>query len=93
MPGATPAAWPWDKKRESKTHGLTWFPLLGLEGISQEDAGLRLGCCSTYHMVWMETGLKIRLRPPDVTLKPLQETQGPNTRLSENLLICQVGGG
>lgn len=80
------------QEREAKTHGLTWFPLLGLEDISQE-ADLRLGCCSTYHMVWMEMGLKIRLRPPDVTLKPLQETQGPNTSLSENLLISQVGGG
>lgn len=26
-------------------------------------------------MVWMEIGLKIRLCPPDVTLKPLPETR------------------
>lgn len=30
---------------------------------------------SPYHMVWMEIGLKIRLCPPDVTLKPLRETR------------------
>lgn len=34
-----------------------------------------LGEGGPYHMVWMEMGLKIRLCPPEVTLKPLQGTR------------------
>lgn len=60
MPGAIPAAWPWDKK-EGLSHTVLPGSLFWAWLLSEERLGPGLGYFGTHHMVWMETGLKIRL--------------------------------